>query len=621
MKWQIQILLSWLIIGRPAEDNKMPSRGQQLGKLLNPTGDIVETSLPPKIETFSQSVSNTGKIEKAALGNDVSTIEQVSDISLLTASGNTVGDQRVVGNNLYIWNGSGWFRIALINETPTWDLGGQPNATYDLSSDSPQTATTITLAATDPDGLPINYNYVTGGSMDSIATISQDSSVFTITPKTEVQAPDGGTGTITFRASDGVNILPAVSSFTLTFSVDWSSSTQQAMIKASDAFTGDYFGYSVSLSNDGNTAIVGAIYEDLGSANSNAGSAYIFTRSGSTWSQEAKIEASDAQADDSFGYSVSLSNDGNTAIVGAYLEDTGGTGVGAAYIFTRSGTTWSQEAKIQSSDIAAYDYFGYSVSLSNDGNTAIIGAVYEETGGTNTGAAYIFTRSGSTWSQEAKIEAADKQSHDNFGCSVSISSDGDTAIIGAWGSWYTPDGANNAGSAYIFTRSGTSWSQQAKMQASDAAFEDRFGSVVSISSDGNTAIIGAMYEDTSGSNAGSAYIFTRSGSTWSQEAKIQASDKQSGDNFGHSVSISNDGNTAIVGAIYEDTTASDAGSAYIFTRSGTSWSQQVKIQASNANGSDYFGGSVSISNDGNTAIVGAYQQTGNEGAAYIFIPG
>jgi len=217
MKWQIQILLSWLIIGRPAEDNKMPSRGQQLGKLLNPTGDIVETSLPPKIETFSQSVSNTGKIEKAALGNDVSTIEQVSDISLLTASGNTVGDQRVVGNNLYIWNGSGWFRIALINETPTWDSGGQPAASYVLDADSPQDATVITLAATDPDGFPISYSYVTGGSMDSIATISQDSSVFTITPKTSVQAPDGGTGSITFRATDGVNILPQVSSFTLNF--------------------------------------------------------------------------------------------------------------------------------------------------------------------------------------------------------------------------------------------------------------------------------------------------------------------------------------------------------------------------------------------------------------------
>ena len=196
----------------------MPSRGQQLGRLLNPTGDIVETSLPPKIETFSQSVSNTGKIENAALGDDVSTIEQVSDISLLTASGNSVGDQRVVGNNLYIWNGAGWFRIALINETPTWDSSGQPLSSYDLSSDDPQTATTITLAATDPDGFPINYSYVTGGSMDSIATVSQDSSVFTITPKTEVQAPDGGTGTITFRASDGVNILPYVSSFTLSFS-------------------------------------------------------------------------------------------------------------------------------------------------------------------------------------------------------------------------------------------------------------------------------------------------------------------------------------------------------------------------------------------------------------------
>jgi hypothetical protein len=217
MKWQIQILLSWLIIGRPAEDNKMPSRGQQLGKLLNPTGDIVETSLPPKIETFSQSVSNTGKIEKAALGNDVSTIEQVSDVSLLAASGNTVGDQRVVGNNLYIWNGSGWFRIALINETPTWDSGGQPAGAYVLDADSPQTATSITLAATDPDGFPISYSYVTGGSMDSIATISQDSSVFTITPKTSVQAPDGGTGSITFRATDGVNILPQVSSFTLNF--------------------------------------------------------------------------------------------------------------------------------------------------------------------------------------------------------------------------------------------------------------------------------------------------------------------------------------------------------------------------------------------------------------------
>ena len=175
----------------------MTSKAFQLGKLLMSSGEV--------------------QISPETVSDEFSTIEQVASTNDLAASGNAVGDQRIVGNTLYIWNGVGWYRIALINETPTWDSGGQPNSTYDLSSDSPQTTTTITLAATDPDGLPINYTYVTGGSMDSIATVSQDSSVFTITPKTEAQAPAGGTGTITFRASDGVNILPYVSSFTLSF--------------------------------------------------------------------------------------------------------------------------------------------------------------------------------------------------------------------------------------------------------------------------------------------------------------------------------------------------------------------------------------------------------------------
>jgi hypothetical protein len=174
--------------------------------------------MPSAARNLANLLGGSATIPQEKLGDDISTIEQVATTAQLSDTGNSVGDQRVVGNNLYIWNGSGWFRIALINETPTWDSGGQPLSSYDLSSDSPQTATTITLAATDPDGFPINYSYVTGGSMDSIATIGQDSSVFTITPKTEAQAPDGGTGTITFRASDGINILPQVSSFTLSFS-------------------------------------------------------------------------------------------------------------------------------------------------------------------------------------------------------------------------------------------------------------------------------------------------------------------------------------------------------------------------------------------------------------------
>ena len=178
--------------------------------------------MPSAARNLANLLGGSATIPQEKLGNDISTIEQVSSTDALTAIGNTVGDQRVVGNNLYIWNGTGWYRIALINTTPTWDSGGQPASAYELSADSPQTATTITLAASDPEGLSIDYSYVTSGSMDSMATISQDSSVFTITPKTLAQLGGEGnegpyTGSITFRASDGVNILPQVSSFTLKF--------------------------------------------------------------------------------------------------------------------------------------------------------------------------------------------------------------------------------------------------------------------------------------------------------------------------------------------------------------------------------------------------------------------
>jgi len=157
-------------------------------------------------------------IDSATITSLIPTTTAVSSSADLSPTGNSIGDQALVGSNLYIWNGVGWYSIALINTSPTWDSNGQPLGSYELDADSPQTATTITLAASDPEGITISYNYITGGSMDSIATISQDSSVFTITPKTAAQAPDGGTGSITFRATDGVNILPQVSSFTLNFS-------------------------------------------------------------------------------------------------------------------------------------------------------------------------------------------------------------------------------------------------------------------------------------------------------------------------------------------------------------------------------------------------------------------
>ena len=165
---------------------------------------------------------------------------------------------------------------------------------------------------------------------------------------------------------------------------------EQQKIQASDKGAGYQFGGEVSISGDGNTAIVSAIYQSFGS---DEGSAYIFTRSGTTWTEQQKIKASDKAAGDVFGSSVSISSDGNTAIVGAINEATVGSYVGVAYIFTRSGTTWTEYTKIQASDKEAYDYFGTSVSISGDGNTVIVGAYAEDTGGTTAGAAYIFNKS------------------------------------------------------------------------------------------------------------------------------------------------------------------------------------------------------------------------------------
>jgi hypothetical protein len=378
--------------------------------------------------------------------------------------------------------------------------------------------------------------------------------------------------------------------------------SQQSKLTASDAAADDWFGNSVSVSGD--TAIIGAYVDD--DAGSQSGSAYVFTRSGDTWIQQAKLTASDATAYDQFGVRVSL--DGDTAIVGAFLDDDAGSRSGSAYVFVRSGTIWTQQAKLTASDAAAGDYFGVWVSV--DGDTAIVGAQYNDDNGTNSGSAYVFTRSGGTWSEQAKLTASDAAAEDHFGHSVAFS--GDTAIVGAQ---YNDDNGTNSGSAYVFTRSGGTWSEQAKLTASDAAAEDHFGHCVSFN--GDTAIVGAYANDDNGTNSGSAYVFTRSGGTWSEQAKLIASDAAAEDYFGSSVSV--DGDTAIVGAQYNDDHGTNSGSAYVFTRSGGTWSEQGKLTASDAAAEDYFGRSVSV--DGDTVILGAnFDDDGgtNSGSAYVF---
>lgn len=370
------------------------------------------------------------------------------------------------------------------------------------------------------------------------------------------------------------------------------------------------FGSSVSISGD--TAVVGA-YPDDHAGGVDAGSAYVFVRSGGVWIQQAKLTADDAAAGDKFGISVSIS--GDTAVVGAYMDDhAGGSDAGSAYVFVRSGTVWTQQAKLIALDSAATDYFGYSVALS--GETAIVGAYLDDhAGGIDAGSAYVFTRSGTVWTQQAKLTATDAAAADQFGFSVAVS--GETALVGA-NLDNTP--ISDAGSAYVFVRAGMVWTQQARLTASDAGSVDLFGCSVALS--GDTALVGARFDDAPLGNAGSAYVFTRSGTSWTQQAKLVASDAAMTDEFGYSVAVS--GDTALVGAWHDDLPPmNDAGSAYVFVRSGTTWTQHAKIIASDGELIDHFGVSVAV--DGETALVGAENANTpvdlDAGAIYVFALG
>jgi hypothetical protein len=372
--------------------------------------------------------------------------------------------------------------------------------------------------------------------------------------------------------------------------------TEVQKLLSSDGTEGDLFGCSVSLNGD--TALIGAYSDEYFS-----GSAYVFTHTNKSWIQQAKLTASDRTVLDAFGISVSL--DGDTALIGAYQDENLS---GSAYVFIRTGTSWTQQAKLLASDSEAGDCFGNSISLSGD--TALIGSYNDDDKGVDSGSAYVFTRTGTSWTQQAKLTASDGVTLDAFGISVSL--DGDTAIIGAHS---TNDNKNKSGSAYVFTRTGTSWAQQTKLLASDAATNDYFGSAIALTAD--NALVGAPWDD---NRKGSVYVFTRTGTSWTQQAKLTASDGTTLDSFGMSVSL--DGNTALIGAEGDDDNKNESGSAYVFIRTGTTWTQQAKLHAPDYAALDFFGTSVCISGD--TALIGAQNDDDNgqdSGSAYTFTTG
>jgi hypothetical protein len=348
--------------------------------------------------------------------------------------------------------------------------------------------------------------------------------------------------------------------------------TQEYILDDGIAGNAEYsFGVSVDIDNTGTRVVIGAYYyTSEGGSPPYAGRVYVYVRSGTTWARETILYANDAAASDYLGFSTSMTSDGSRVVAGAYGADpyTIST-AGKAYIFTRSGTTWSQEAILIASDADYQDNFGYSVDISGNGTRCIVGAFTANIGGSSdAGKAYIFSRSGSTWTQEAILnEGAFISANNYFGCSVSISNDGSRCIVGATIS--DLGGVINAGAAYIFIRSGTTWTQEAKLTANDAAASDQFGSSVCISNDSTMVIVGANIADSSGvANCGKVYAFTRTGSTWTQVNIYTASNKAQNDGFstGASIDISDNKNYIVIGAYSANPSGlNDAGSAYIFS--------------------------------------------------------
>jgi len=384
---------------------------------------------------------------------------------------------------------------------------------------------------------------------------------------------------------------------------------QQAYVKASNTGPNDQFGFSVTLSADGSTMAVSAVYEDSGARGINgnqadnsvaqSGAVYVFTRTGNTWSQQAYIKASnpgEQEDGDTFGYTVALSGDGSTLAVGAPSEDSASTeingdqadntapGAGAVYVFTRNAAAWTQQAYVKSPTARANALFGYSVSLDTNGNTLAAGA-FDEDGGK--GAVHVFSRSGGVWSHQARLQASNAERQDSMGVWVAISDDGNTMAAGALdedslltgvnpGNAAAADQAANtsAGAAYVFTRTGSMWSQQAFIKSTNSGKEDWFGVRVALSGDGNTFVatapnedsaakgIGGNQKDDSAQEAGAAYLFSRTGAAWNNPLYFKGADNKQFDEFGSAVALSRDGRIMVVGARF----AGGDGAVYIFNR-------------------------------------------------------
>ena len=469
---------------------------------------------------------------------------------------------------------------------------------------------------------------------------------------------DGEVAVIGARETRAGDVVRAGAAYV--YRSDGAGWVEQAKLTASDAAKCDFFGSSVSIS--GGWVVVGSYNEGNSGGDqwNGHGSAYVFRFDGSQWVEEAKLMPSDVVASDRFGSSVSIS--GHVAVVGASNHGHSGAssdGPGAAYVYRFDGSQWVEEAKLVASDASLGDWFGISVSI--DGDLAVIGAykaegdvAYSGTAyvfrfdGTDwfgwsvsicgdvfvigaikhdyirfgppdaiCGAAYVYRFDGSGWTQEAKLTAFDTPCPwrgTSFGGSVAVR--GDLAVIGGIGA----DCANGSacGAAYVYRFDGTGWVAKAKLTALDGTEEALFGMSVGISND--VALIGAFRDDEGAGDSGSAYIFERNHGgpdNWGQVAKFSNPDPVADDHFGEAVAVG--GDVAAIGVQQDDDDGSNSGSAYVYRFNGTTWIEEAKLTASDADTTDFFGRNVSISGD--VALFGVLSNDdagAQSGSAYIF---
>jgi hypothetical protein len=387
---------------------------------------------------------------------------------------------------------------------------------------------------------------------------------------------------------------------------------QRQKITSTPRGVGAQFGNAVAIS--GNTMVVGARFD--GTTASQAGAAYVYVLSGGVWTQQAVLLANDGAVADKFGYSVAISE--NTVVVGSYNDDSPLSNAGSAYVFVRSGTTWTFQQKLTGSDSTADDQFGTGVAI--QGETIVVGANHADLpGNSEAGSAYLFRRTGSVWAQTQKFIPVQGPNGvilgDHLGESAAMS--GDKIVLGAPGD---DNPFTAAGAVYVFAETGGSYALQQKLTIPSGANGDSFGNSVAI--EGNTLVGGALqYTPIIGQPAyGAAYVYEFNGSTWISQGRIVASDGATVDRFGYSVAVSN--NVVAVGAREDDTTAggADAGSAYVFTRTGSVWSEQQKLAQSDPINGDRLGGSIALS-FGNL-VVGAAEKAltspNGQGAVYYF---